>query len=59
MEHRKNAAVRGCISMNLSFAGKGNSSLAEPLIEQVKGGASSLKLHEDWGTTPRAIDFPA
>ena len=42
--------------MNLSFAGKGNSSLAEPLIEQVKGGASSLKLHEDWGTTPGAID---
>ena len=42
--------------MNLSFAGKGNSSLAEPLLEQVKGGASSLKLHEDWGTTPGAID---
>jgi urease subunit alpha len=42
--------------MNLSFAGKGNSSLAEPLIEQVVSGASSLKLHEDWGTTPGAID---
>ena len=42
--------------MNLSFAGKGNSSLTEPLLEQVKGGASSLKLHEDWGTTPGAID---
>ena len=42
--------------MNLSFAGKGNSSLPEPLVEQVKGGASSLKLHEDWGTTPGAID---
>ena len=42
--------------MNLSFAGKGNSSLPEALVEQVKGGASSLKLHEDWGTTPGAID---
>jgi len=43
-------------SMNLAFAGKGNSSLPEALEEQVIGGASSLKLHEDWGTTPAAID---
>jgi len=42
--------------MNLSFAGKGNASLPEPLVEQVVSGASSLKLHEDWGTTPGAID---
>lgn len=43
-------------SMNLAFAGKGNSSLPEALDEQVIAGASSLKLHEDWGTTPAAID---
>ena len=43
-------------SMNLAFAGKGNSSLPEALKEQIIAGASSLKLHEDWGTTPGAID---
>ena len=43
-------------SMNLAFAGKGNSSLPNALEEQVIAGASSLKLHEDWGTTPAAID---
>ena len=43
-------------SMNLAFAGKGNSSLPDALQEQVLAGASSLKLHEDWGTTPAAID---
>ena len=42
--------------MNLGFTGKGNASLPEPLIEQVKAGAIGLKLHEDWGTTPAAID---
>ncbi len=42
--------------MNLAFAGKGNSSRPEGLIEQILGGASCLKLHEDWGTTPAAID---
>ena len=42
--------------MNLSFAGKGNASLPEALREQVRAGAASLKLHEDWGTTPGAID---
>ena len=42
--------------MNLSFAGKGNASLPEPLREQVRAGVASLKLHEDWGTTPGAID---
>lgn len=42
--------------MNLGFLGKGNASLAEPLREQVKAGVIGLKLHEDWGTTPAAID---
>ena len=42
--------------MNLAFAGKGNASLPAALVEQVEAGASALKLHEDWGTTPAAID---
>ncbi|MEE9376002.1 MAG: urease subunit alpha [Rhizobiaceae bacterium] len=42
--------------MNLALAGKGNSSLPSALHEMVLGGACSLKLHEDWGTTPAAID---
>ncbi|HUD50532.1 urease subunit alpha [Parvibaculum sp.] len=42
--------------MNLGFAGKGNASLPGGLIEQVEAGACALKLHEDWGTTPAAID---
>ena len=42
--------------MNLGFFGKGNASLPGALIEQVKAGAIGLKLHEDWGTTPAAID---
>jgi urease subunit alpha len=42
--------------MNLALAGKGNASLPAPIVEMVKAGASSLKLHEDWGTTPAAID---
>ena len=42
--------------MNLGFLGKGNVSLPGPLIEQVEAGAIGLKLHEDWGTTPAAID---
>ena len=44
------------LPMNLGFMGKGNASLPEPLIEQVSAGAMGLKLHEDWGTTPAAID---
>ncbi|PZM14013.1 urease subunit alpha [Rhizobium tubonense] len=42
--------------MNLAFAGKGNASLPGALEEMVLAGATSLKLHEDWGTTPAAID---
>ena len=42
--------------MNLGFFGKGNASLPAALIEQIQAGACGLKLHEDWGTTPAAID---
>jgi urease subunit alpha len=42
--------------VNLGFLGKGNCSTPEPLREQVRAGAIGLKLHEDWGTTPAAID---
>jgi urease subunit alpha len=42
--------------MNLAFAGKGNASLPGALHEQILAGACALKLHEDWGTTPAAID---
>jgi urease subunit alpha len=42
--------------MNLAFAGKGNASLPAALEEQINAGACALKLHEDWGTTPGAID---
>ncbi|MFM8991528.1 MAG: urease subunit alpha [Alphaproteobacteria bacterium] len=44
------------LPMNLGFFGKGNASAAGPLVEMVKAGAIGLKLHEDWGTTPNAID---
>ena len=42
--------------MNLGFLGKGNASARDPLAEQIEAGACGLKLHEDWGTTPAAID---
>jgi urease subunit alpha len=42
--------------MNLGFFGKGNASLAPALVEQIEAGACGFKLHEDWGTTPVAID---
>ncbi len=44
------------LPVNLGFLGKGNASLPQPLEEQVAAGAIGLKLHEDWGTTPAAID---
>ncbi len=44
------------LPVNLGFAGKGNASRPAALVEQVKAGACCLKLHEDWGTTPAAID---
>jgi urease subunit alpha len=43
--------------VNLGFLGKGNASFPEPLVEQIEAGAIGLKLHEDWGTTPAAIDM--
>ncbi|WP_421952152.1 urease subunit alpha [Pelagibacterium sp.] len=42
--------------MNIALAGKGNASRPEALVEMIMGGAAALKLHEDWGTTPAAID---
>jgi urease subunit alpha len=44
------------IPLNIGFTGKGNSSLAEGLLDQIRAGCVGLKLHEDWGTTPAAID---
>lgn len=44
------------VPMNIGYLGKGNSSREETLIEQVKAGVIGLKLHEDWGSTPKAID---
>ena len=44
------------LPMNFGLLGKGNASLPEPLEEQIQAGVMGLKLHEDWGTTPAAID---
>ncbi|NOK22721.1 urease subunit alpha [Corallococcus carmarthensis] len=44
------------IPLNIGLTGKGNTSLPEGLLDQVRAGAIGLKLHEDWGTTPAAID---
>ena len=44
------------LPMNIGFFGKGNAAKTDALIEQIVGGACGLKLHEDWGTTPAAID---
>ena len=44
------------LPMNLGFLGKGNSAKPQGLVEQIQAGAMGLKLHEDWGTTPKAID---
>jgi urease subunit alpha len=53
--HRMLEAAEG-LPMNLGFLGKGNASRPQPLREQIEAGAIGLKLHEDWGTTPAAID---
>ncbi len=53
--HRMLEAADG-LPMNLGFLGKGNASRPQPLREQIEAGAIGLKLHEDWGTTPAAID---
>jgi len=44
------------LPLNIGFTGKGNTSLPQGLLEQIRAGAIGLKLHEDWGTTPAAID---
>ncbi|MEO7576863.1 MAG: urease subunit alpha [Massilia sp.] len=49
-------AAADAFPMNLGFFGKGNVSLPTPLEEQIRAGAIGLKLHEDWGSTPAAID---
>lgn len=45
------------LPMNLGFLGKGNSSHLDTIAEQIKAGACGMKLHEDWGSTPAAIDY--
>ncbi len=53
--HRMLQSTDG-LPMNIGFLGKGNASLPKALEEQLRAGAMGLKLHEDWGTTPAAID---
>jgi urease subunit alpha len=53
--HRMLEAAEG-LPLNFGFLGKGNATRIEPLTEQIVAGAIGLKLHEDWGTTPAAID---
>ena len=53
--HRMLQALDG-LPMNFGLLGKGNASLPEALEEQIRAGAMGMKLHEDWGTTPAAID---
>lgn len=54
--HKMLEAAEG-MPMNLAFLGKGNGSCGEALAEQVEAGAAGLKIHEDWGSTPQAIDI--
>lgn len=53
--HRMLEAIEE-LPINVGLLGKGNASLPEPLREQIRAGVIGLKLHEDWGTTPAAID---
>ncbi|MBR1866378.1 MAG: urease subunit alpha [Lachnospiraceae bacterium] len=53
--HKMLEAAEG-MPVNLAFLGKGNSSFPDTLAEQIEAGAAGLKLHEDWGSTPKAID---
>jgi urease subunit alpha len=53
--HRMLEAAEG-LPINLGFFGKGNASAQGPMVEMVRAGACAMKLHEDWGTTPNAID---
>ncbi len=52
----KNRLIMPAMHLNLGFLGKGNTSQPDPLCEQLEAGAMGMKLHEDWGTTPAAID---
>ena len=56
VESATDAASGGRTPVNLGFLGKGNASCPAALEEQLEAGAMGLKLHEDWGTTPAAID---
>ena len=56
MAHKKNDTISRCFFYEPCFCWKRKSSLPEGLVEQIVAGACSLKLHEDWGTTPGAID---
>ena len=56
MASRTHDPGRRHVPVNLGFAGKGNASRPAALEEMIKAGACALKLHEDWGTTPAAID---
>ncbi|MFM7345076.1 MAG: urease subunit alpha, partial [Tagaea sp.] len=53
--HRMLEAIEG-LPINVGLFGKGNASAQAPLVEMIRAGACGLKLHEDWGTTPNAID---
>ena len=53
---RRMLRAASALPVNIGLMGKGNASTPEPLREQVRAGALGLKLHEDWGTTPAAID---
>ncbi len=53
--HRILEAAEG-LPINMGFFGKGNASALAPMVEMVRAGACAMKLHEDWGTTPNAID---
>ncbi len=54
--HRMLQAVEGFPPINVGLLGKGSASDPAPIIEQVRAGAIGLKIHEDWGATPAALD---
>ena len=53
--HRMLEAAEG-LPINVGFTGKGQAATTEPLAEQIRAGAIGLKVHEDWGATPSALD---
>ena len=52
--HRMLEAAEG-LPINVGFTGKGQAATTEPLAEQIRAGAIGLKVHEDWGATPRSL----